>query len=204
MNPLAQNCQGYTQDGSGRVTGVQLGVTIVPGAKYEVYSVTLVDEASASGNTVAYCSVVDKNGISTGEQVILTWPGQNVPFQDGGIAGNGRNEHVISNKYNPPAIGPLAVHVGSLNKPASDIIYGLGLPFGHHVSYRIIFREKGSVIVTPPADNSWQSEALKLESNIADLLTRIVKLENDNNRVKALEAWATKTSTSHPELPKFS
>lgn len=199
---LASNCQGYAQDSSGKVTGVQLGITTIPGAKYEVYSVTLVDEASASGTTVAYCSVVDKNGISTGEQVFLTWPGQNVPFQDGGIAGNGRNEHVISNKYNPPSLGPLAVHVGSLNKPLSDIVYGLGLPFGHHVSYRIIFREKGAVVVNPPVDNS-KTEIQKLQTSVNDILVRLNKLEADNTRVKSLETWATKTSTSHPELPKF-
>ena len=202
MSPLALNCQEFKTDAGGKIIGVKLGITTVPNAKYEVYSVTLVDEASSQGNTVAYCSVVDKNGISTGESVRLTWPGANVPFQDSGLAGNGRNEHVISNKFTPPALGPLALHVGEFNKPTSDVVYGIGLPFGHHVSFRIIFREKGA-IVTPPIDDGWKAETLKLESNIADIYARLVVLEKDNTRTRALETWATNVSNSHPELPKF-
>lgn len=203
MNPLALNCQGYAEK-DGKVIGVQLGITPVPGAKYEVYSVSLVDENNSGGNTVAYCSVIDKNGVSTGEEVRLTWPGKDVPFQDSGLAGNGRNEHVISNAYNPPAIGPLALHVGGFNKPTSDIVYGIGLPFKHHVSYRVIFREKGAVTnPTTPADPDLLARINALEVQVAWHEQRITKLEADDKRITALQSWAIDTSKKHPELPQF-
>lgn len=179
---LAQNCQGYSQDASGMVTGVQLGITKVNGAKYEVYSVELIDEKSAGGNTVAYCTVLDKNNIPNAEQVRLTWAGKAPPFADSGLAGNGRNEHVIINKYNPPANGPLALHTGGFNAPTSDIVWGLGLPFGHHVSFRVIFREKGATTPTdptnPPTDLTVVNQRLDvLEKQVADHEARLKKLE---------------------------
>ncbi len=164
LNP---NCQEFKTDASGKVIGVQLGITKVEGAQYEVYSVRLRDEYEAAGQTIAVCSVLDRNGISSGHQVRLTWPGSQPPFQDSGLPGNPNNVHMIANGYIPPKLGPLAMHVGGFNAPISDIVYGLGLPFNRHVSFDIVFREKGAVTppVEPPTDPiDWAARFAKLDA----------------------------------------
>lgn len=150
-NGLADNCQAYRKDGTGKIVGVQLGIGIVSGARYEVYSVRLRDEYEAQGQTVARCKVVDRNGIDTGIAVRMAWPGQGPTFQASALPGNPSNEHPVVNKFWPPSQGPLAFFVGDHNKPQSDIVYGIGLPEGHHVSYDVIFRYRGA-IVQPPVD----------------------------------------------------
>lgn len=181
---LAQNCQKFQLDGVGKVIGIELGITKIANAKYEVYSVELIDEYNSGGNTVAYCSVLDKNNIPNGEQVRLTWAGKQPPFADSGLAGNGRNEHFISNKFNPPSQGPLALHTGGFNAPTSDIVYGLGLPFGHHVSFRVVFREKGATNptdpTTPPSTDldSINARLDALEATVAQHSQRLAKLES--------------------------
>lgn len=152
MTGLAANCQGFKLDSSGKVVGVQLGVYAVAGSRYEVYSVRLRDEYEAQGNTVARCQVLDRNGISTGQSVRMAWPWNGgTSFGDSALPGNPSNEHFVSNKYWPPNVGPLCLYVGMHNLPESDIVFGLGLPMGHHVSYDIVFRERGAV-VQPPID----------------------------------------------------
>jgi murein DD-endopeptidase MepM/ murein hydrolase activator NlpD len=142
-DPRAQNCRVYAQDASGKVTGIELGITHVEGARYEVYSVMMIDEASAAGQTIATCRVLDKNGIETGEQARLAWPGRGPTFSDSALSGSGNNVHIISNGFRPPETGPLAIYVGGHNQPISDIIWGFGLPFKHHVSFVVVFKEKG-------------------------------------------------------------
>jgi hypothetical protein len=176
-NPLAENCQAFKLDANGKVVGVELGITKIEGAKYEVHSVRLRDEIEANGQTVAACSVYDAQGFPTGEQVRLTWPGAQPPFQDSGLPGNPTNTHVISNGYIPPKLGPLALHVGGFNAPTSDIVYGLGLPFNRHVSFDVVFRAK-SIVVPPPVD---------------DTALRVAKLDK----------WARDWSASHPGEPKY-
>jgi hypothetical protein len=200
-DPRAENCRAYSQNSAGLVTGVELGITQVTNAKYEVYSVRLIDEATAAGNTIATCSVVDAKGISTGEQVRLTWPGKNVPFQDSGIAGNGQNVHVITNKFNPPALGPLALHVGEFNIPTSDIVFGFGLAWGHHISFVVIFIEKGTVIIDPDiasrlaaieAELIKQAKAELIDDAVdikqtTDLAAMRVLFTNEINAIKAVD-----------------
>lgn len=175
-NPLAENCQGFQVDASGRVTGVQLGITKVENARYEVYSVRLRDEIEAGGQTIAACSVLDVNGINTGQQVRLAWPGKGPVFEGSGLPGNPNNIHMIANGYSPPNLGPLALHVGGFNAPISDIVYGLGLPFNRHVSFDVVFREKGAII--PPTDDTAE-------------------------RIAKLEAWARDWSRNHPGGPQY-
>jgi len=177
-NPLDENCQGFRTDASGKVTGVLLGITKVEGAKYEVYSARLRDEYEAGGQTVAVCSVVDRNGIVTGIQARLAWPGKGPMFENSGLPGNPNNVHVIINPYNPPNQGPLALHDGGFNAPISDIVYGLGLPFNRHVGYEVTFREKGAVI-DPPTD------------------------PQEDERIAKLEAWARATSAFWKGAPQY-
>lgn len=150
---LAENCQAFRVDAAGKVVGVQLGIYAIAGSRYEVYSVRLRDEYEAQGNTVARCQVLDRNGVSTGQAVRMAWPWNGGPdFSGSALPGNPANEHFISNKYFPPNVGPLCVYVGAHNQPESDIVFGLGLPLGHHVSFDIIFRERGAVVLPPVID----------------------------------------------------
>lgn len=174
-NPLAENCLGFKTDAQGRVIGVQLGITKIDGAKYEIHSVRLRDEIEANGQTIAACYVYDTSGLPTGEQVRLTWPGSKPPFADSGLPGNPNNVHVIINPYNPPNQGPLALHVGGFNAPISDIVYGLGLPFNRHISFDVVFKERS---LTPPDDT-------------------------DKIRIDKLEAWARDWSRNHPGGPQY-
>jgi hypothetical protein len=176
-NPLAENCQAFKTNANGQVIGVELGITKIASAKYEVHSVRLRDEIEANGQTVAACSVYDAQGFPTGEQVRLTWPGSTPPFQDSGLPGNPNNTHVITNGYTPPKLGPLALHVGGFNAPTSDIVYGLGLPFNRHVSFDVVFRAK-SIVVPPPVDG-------------------------DAVRIAKLEGWARDYSAAYPQGPQY-
>ena len=175
---LDPNCTLFATDAAGKVIGVELGITRVENARYEVYRVRLRDENEAVGQTVAACSVLDTNGINTGIQVRLTWPGKQPPFADSGLPGNPNNVHIIANGYNPPALGPLALHVGAFNAPISDIVYGLGLPFNRHVSFDVVFREKGSIVTPPPTDDTAE-------------------------RIAKLDTWARAWSATHPGEPKY-
>lgn len=177
-NPLDPNCQAFQLDASGKVKGVELGITKIDGAKYEVHSVRLRNETEANGQTVAACAVYDALGFPTGEQVRLTWPGKQPPFNGSGLPGNPNNVHVIANGYTPPNQGPLALHVGGFNAPTSDIVYGLGLPFNRHISFDVVFKEK-SIVVPPPPDDT------------------------DRQRLDKLEAWARDWSRNHPGGPQY-
>lgn len=180
-NPLHENCQGFKTDAQGMVTGIELGITKVLNAQYEVYSVRMLDEHEANGQTVAACSVLDRNGINTGQQVRLTWPGVTPPFQDSGLPGNPNNTHVIINGFSPPKLGPLAMHVGGFNAPISDIVYGFGLPYNRHVSFSVVFREKGSGV--PPVDPPPTGD--------------------DSARIAALVTWARAVSAKYPNGPQY-
>lgn len=182
MDARSENAKKFALDATGKVIGIELGITTVPNAKYEVYSVSLINEYDANGQTIASCKVIDKNGIETGEQVRLAWAGKNIPFQDSALSGSGNNVHVISNGFTPPNLGPLALHVGGFNAPTSDIIYGFGLPFKHHVSFNVIFREKGSI---PAPNTDLEKRVIALEKALTqhaqmltDLYARVGKIEN--------------------------
>lgn len=176
---LAENCQGYRVDAAGKVIGVQLGILPVPGSRYEVYSVRLRDEYEANGNRGAYCQVLDRNGVRLGIPVRMAWPWNGGPnFADSALPGNPNNEHPLSNNYIPPALGPLCFYIGGHNSPASDIVYGVGLPLNRHISFDIIFRERGAV--QPPIDPPVEPG----DPAMADALRRLERLE------KALDVLA--------------
>lgn len=169
-NPLDPKCQAFALNGAGQVVGVKLAIREVAGAKYVLKSVTLQDETTGQGTTVANCSVLNKEGINTGLLVRMAWPGAG-PFWDASaLPGNNDNRHMITNGYNPGVdgqnMGPLALFVGMQNNPESDVLYGLGLPMNRHISFTVVFQERGAVVVDPPTDGS-----------MADVLRRLDLLE---------------------------
>jgi len=178
-NPLDYNCTAFRVDANGKVIGVKLGITLVSGAKYGLYSVRLKDEYESGNTTVANCSVLDKNGINTGIQCNLSWPGPGPTFANTLLPGNPNNQHVIINGYNAnEKMGPLAIHVGSKDAPISDVVFGLGLPFNRHVSFDVVFKEKGGV-VEPPTDTTLK------------------------RRMDDFEIWALEMSRVNPGWPQF-
>lgn len=169
---LAENCQGFRVDAAGKVVGVQLGILPVAGSRYGVYSVRLRDEYNAGGRREAYCQVLDKNGIRVGAVVRLGYPWNGGPTFENNLApGNPDNTHPVVNPYTPPNLGPLAVYVGAANVPESDIVFGLGLPGNRHVSFDIIFRERGTV--APPIDPPVEPG----DPTMADVLRRLARIE---------------------------
>lgn len=166
---LAPNCQEFRLDSAGKVVGVQLGIYAIPGSRYEVYNVSLRDEYNSGGRREAYCQVLDRNGVKVGAVVRLgfPWNGSGA-FANNLAPGNPDNTHPVINGYIPPNIGPLAVYVGGNNAPESDIVYGLGLPLNRHVSFDIVFRERGAVVVPP--------DPTEPPAN-ADVLRRLARLE---------------------------
>ncbi len=143
QDPRAENCRAVVVNGAGQVTGVELRYVAKPESKFELVRVELVDEAAAQGNTVATCVVLDANGVQTADTVYLAWP---FPALGNVLRpGNPNGQHMITNGYNPPDLGPLALFVGDASgAPISDIVGGLGLPWKRHVCFRATWRERGS------------------------------------------------------------
>jgi hypothetical protein len=152
-DPRAANCQKFAVDAAGRVVGVELAVLQLPKAQYELIRVELIDENQAQGNTVASCYVLDKEGLQVGTPVSLAWPWPDLT--DYALPGNPNNQHPITNRYFPPEVGPLALCIRVNGVIISDIVGGLGLPGGHHVSFRATWRERsapGNPDPEPPDD----------------------------------------------------
>ena len=152
-DPRAANCRAFAKDAAGLITGVALDYVEQSASRYALYSVALIDEPTngVGGPTVATCTVLDANGIQVAERVYLAWPWPDL--QQRALPGNPNGQHFISNKFFPPNKGPLALYVGDASgNVLSDVIGGLGLPEGHHVSYRVTWRERVSTPEPPPVE----------------------------------------------------
>lgn len=135
---IFKNTQEFKVDSAGKVIGVKLQIKDIPGQQYKVSHLRLIDEYESNGRTVAYCSVNDGRG-----DIYLTYPFDS--FQNYLSSGGNKGEHVISNSYNPNNLGPLSICVG---RPCiSQLVMGLGLPAGRHVSYEIVFSPVSEIIV---------------------------------------------------------
>lgn len=152
-DPRAANCRGFKIVGNGKVIGVELDVVIRPDQPYELVHVGLIDEYSPqAAQAIATSKVYGVDGQPEHIPVSLAWP-----WGDRGTAGltnfaepsNDKNEHPITNAFDPSSQekGPLALCIrDSQNNIISDVVGGLGLPLGHHVSYVVTWsrREVGS------------------------------------------------------------
>jgi hypothetical protein len=145
-DPRTENARAFHVAADGKVDGVELAYLPVPSAKYALVRAEFIPEAAAAGATVATCAVFDKDNVQTGENVYLAWPWQKWPALEGwGLPGNPNGQHMITNGYKPPALGPLEIFVGTAGNPPvpiSDIIGGIGLPINRHVCYRFTWKER--------------------------------------------------------------
>lgn len=204
----AENCRAFVER-DGLTRGVELIHRINSTARYELLRVDLADEAAVGvgGNTVALVAVVDKAGLSVlTARVALCYPWTpamaGLVFEHAILPGNPSYpyQHIITNVYWPPSLGPLAIAIlDAAGNVISDVIGGLGLPKGHHVSFAMTFREVGAPDVEPGepgADYSAQFEILSHEhdaiiAHVATLLDRsVVALE----RLDALGAALARLS----------
>lgn len=177
-DPRAENCRAFTTDVQGRITGVSLSVIINPEARYALRRVELIDEVQAQGNTVATCTVLDATGLQIGQVVELAWPFPTL--SEFALPGNPNNQHMISNGFLPPAIGPLALCIRANGLIISDVVGGIGLPGNRHVSYRATFQERDASNPEPDPDGDpdipdidatllWEREIVAVEKIAATL-----------------------------------
>jgi len=141
-DPRAENCRGYAVDGSGKVVGVELAVVAHPAVPYALLHVELIDEASAQGNCVATCRVLDREGVQIGVPVALAWPWPDLT--EYAYPGNPNGQHPVTNGYTPAALGPLALVPYQGGQVVGDAVGGLGLPNNRHVSFVATWRERGA------------------------------------------------------------
>jgi hypothetical protein len=141
-DPRAENCRANHLTAAGKVDGVALEVSVRPLTRYRLARIELVDEVSAQGNCVATCRVLDADGLLLGDQVWLAWPWPSLTQY--ALPGNPNGQHPITNSYTPPNVGPLALCLRDAQGAiASDVVGGLGLPFGHHVSFIATWQKRG-------------------------------------------------------------
>ena len=173
-NPLAENCRQNRVEGAGKVVGVELDFFSLPQTQYRMVSARLRDEYAAQGRTVARVSVRDRQGRLVHEQVGLGYPysGEFV-FEHVIFPGSDQVpvEHVIANAYAPPDKGPLGIAVYREGKLISDVAAGLGLPYGHHVSFEIEFQERGEG--TAPPDGVDDTDTAPPGGDVAARLARM-------------------------------
>ncbi len=175
-NGIHPNTTRFATDTHGKVVGVSL--QIVPaGTRYRVKELMLLDEYMAQGKTVAFTTVLHGT-IFTSVPVTLGWPFNGDAHLPEGVTHMTPVELVITNGYNPPNLGPLAIYVGQKGRPESPIVGGLGLPNNRHVCYKVVFElateaEPEPVPPTlPPVDN------LRLIAQAMDRLQRGQDLSN--------------------------
>ena len=157
-DPRADNCRAFNVGPGGKVTGVQLDYVRLAGATFRLVSVSLIDEASAGGNTVANVAIVDQHGAPVTARCYLAyaWDGTKslATLKERLLPGAQKwpVEHPITNGYDPNrGNGPLAIYLAdSAGVMFSDVVAGLGLPGNRHVCYHIVYQEGAAVIPEPP------------------------------------------------------
>lgn len=148
-DPRHPNCQDLRFDNQGKCVGIYLFNLVNPNRRYRLRSVRMLDEYEANGRNIAYVSIRDKEGFeAVGKTAMLAYPfDKNDSFVNALYPGSAKNEHTIANKFSPPSMGPLAIYVKADGTNRfqydSDIIGGFGLPAGHHVSFDVVFQERG-------------------------------------------------------------
>jgi hypothetical protein len=171
-DPRAENCRAFALNAAGKVIGVALEVNVRPLTPYRLVRVELIDEIAAQGNTVATCRVLDPDGLQLGDTVYLAWPWPDVT--EFARPGNPNGQHMIASTYTPPVIGPLALCLrDAAGQIASDVVGGLGLPHGHHVSFIATWQLRTAVLDPEPTpDVSLDLTAAVMR--IADAVERLV------------------------------
>jgi len=186
---LDTNCTQNMMDGSGKVVGVSLSHFALPDSKYRLARCSLRDEYAAQGQTIARVTAIDKHGVPQRGRVALLWPyNGNTDFGHSAVTNDVTPiEHMISNAYTPPNVGPLAIAILDDDGFASDVVAGLGLPYGHHVSFDIVFQERGAdVDPTDDLDDDEHNDLPVVPQE--DILAALIAIRNGvDSIIDALE-----------------
>lgn len=157
---------------NGKVTGIKLQIYQTPNQKYYVDTLALVDENTANGKTI--CTFFVEG------QKHKCWLGY--PFSGDFVnrlpPGGSKNEHVISNGFNPKDgnFGPLSIYVGDeKGNVISEIVRGFGLPNNHHVSFVVGY--KLSTGIEQPKD--LESRVVRLEKQMQILLDAFEQMQGE-------------------------
>ena len=147
MNPLAPNCREHKLDEHGKVVGIHLQYIPMPDTPYELVSCRMLDEYEADNRHVARVWVHEADGVAPIPMPVkMAWPfdGGLNNFTNSGIkfvgADTGYADHVLSNAFTPPNLGPYAIWIGS--EIHSDVLASLGLPYGRHIVIEAEFRRR--------------------------------------------------------------
>lgn len=165
---IDQNTKEYREQ-NGKVAGIKLEIYKVPNQQYYVDTLSLIDENTARGKTIATFYVEGQ-----GHKCFLGYPFTfDGKFQNKLSVGGTNNEHIISNGFSPNIdIGPLSIYVGDeRGNCISEIVRGLGLPNRHHVSFVVGYKKVSSIPITPP-DKPVET---------GDLQDRVTRLEKQMN-----------------------
>jgi hypothetical protein len=202
----AENCRAFVER-DGLIMGVELIHRINPTALFRLLRVDLLDERAngVGGPTIANVAMVDAAGLAVmTARVALCYPWTpefaGLRFENALPPGNPAYpyQHIITNGYWPPALGPLAIAVLDADgNIISDVIGGLGLPKNHHVSFAMTFREVGAPDVEPGEPGGDYSEQLaNIESCLETLLERsTVALEQLDVLAEGMQRLTKRTGT---------
>lgn len=156
-DPRRENTRSHGLDLNGKVNAVWLTVHVKPETKYRCVNTFLINENEAKGQTTIFINVMDKNGQTVNETVVLGtgYRGQDQGFDDYLVPGNAYRpvQHILADdhvagggvSFTPPDLGPVAIYIsklGDLHLSNSDVVGNLGLPYSHHVSFMIEFQER--------------------------------------------------------------
>lgn len=189
-DPRLANARLHSEEG-GLITGVFLTWEPVQDALYKCTLAQLVNEVSANGQTICRVSVFDEAASPTVANVGLllgyTSKGNGIMRDANEFLGIDTNiksgtavEHVITNKFEPPNQSGLAVAIVADGKVISDVVSGMGLPWGHHVSFSLIFRRKKQDEMV----NTGQGDPPKAQRTVGEAIRRIAELRLQKEEIQ--------------------
>ncbi len=152
-DPRTATARQHAKDEQGLVTGVHLTVHEQPSTRYRCTRAHVLGEQQhgARGRHVAFINAPPASaGAGSGARVALCYPyGGGVAFEH--VEPQAGREVVITNKFWPPALGPLAIAlVDDAGNIISDVAASLGLPGGSHICFELDFVERAEADAPAP------------------------------------------------------
>ena len=147
MDVRTESARDHSEDAAGRVTGVHLTVHENKLFRYAANFVDVLGEDRSEGKTVAWVKLAgDAKPDGVKPALLIGYQGNDWAFIDGMVMKEFGDDLVITNKFEPPNLGPLAVAlVDEQGAIVSDVVGSLGLPWGRHVCFDIVFHDREQI-----------------------------------------------------------
>lgn len=141
-DPRTKTADKHSGGDGQRVTGVNVLVRTNPSSQYRAVSVeTLLNDESC--NVYVFENV---NGavVPAFNSRMVTGSSDGYKYDNLVEAPSSPGSFFMGrdSKFWPPAIGPIGAVIVENGKAVSDIVYGMGLSEGQHMSYRIVFERR--------------------------------------------------------------